>query len=71
MRFYVWKDIVSQSSYFKSVLDLVTFGGVWGDLKPWKTLRVEGSRRNLMGKIIISPRYDIDITGTDLLSLGE
>ena len=24
-----------------------------------------------MGKIITSPRYVIDITGTDLLSLGE
>ena len=24
-----------------------------------------------MGKIFISPRYVIDITGTDLLSLGE
>ena len=24
-----------------------------------------------MGKISVSPRYVIDITGTDLLSLGE
>ena len=24
-----------------------------------------------MGKISISPRYGIDITGTDVLSLGE
>ena len=43
MKFDVWKDIVSQSCYFKSRPDLVTlgeFGG--GNLKSWKTLRVEG-----------------------------
>ena len=27
MKFDVWKDIVSQSSYFKSLSDLVTLGG--------------------------------------------
>ena len=27
MKFDVWKDIVSQSSYFKSRLDSVTVGG--------------------------------------------
>ena len=51
-RFDVWKDIVSQSCYFKSRLDLVTLGmdlGV-GNLKYWKTLRVEGSGYNLVGK---------------------
>ena len=44
MKFDVWKDIVSQSSYFKSRLDLVTLGGGVGkgSLKSWKTLRVEG-----------------------------
>ena len=30
-----------------------------------------GSGRNLVGKISIRPRYVIDITGTDPLSLGE
>ena len=31
MKFEVWKDIVSQSSYFKSRLDPVTLGGVGGE----------------------------------------
>ena len=45
MKFDVWNDIVSQSSYFKSRPDLMTLGGVGGggNLKSWKTLRVEGS----------------------------
>ena len=44
MKFDVGKDIVSQSSYFKSRLDPVTLGRVGvGNLKSWKTLRVEGS----------------------------
>ena len=30
MKFIVWKDIVSPSSYFKSQLDSVTFGGIEG-----------------------------------------
>ena len=30
MKFDVWKDIVSQSSYFKSRLHLVTLRGVGG-----------------------------------------
>ena len=30
MKFEVWKDIVSQRSYFKSRPDLVTSGGVGG-----------------------------------------
>ena len=42
MKFNVWKDILSQSSYSKSQPDLVTLGGVGADLKSWKTLRVEG-----------------------------
>ena len=47
MKFDVWKDIVSQRCYFKSRLDLVTLGGGVelgvGNLKSWKTVRVEGS----------------------------
>ena len=43
MKFYVWKDIVSKSCYFKSRPDLVTLGELEGDLKSWKTLRMEGS----------------------------
>ena len=71
MKFDVWKDIVSQSCYFKSRLDLATLGELGGgNLKSWKTLRVEGLGLNLVGKISASPRYMIDITGTDPLSLG-
>ena len=42
MKFDVWKDVVSRSSYFKSRPDPVKekLGG--GNLKSWKTLRVEG-----------------------------
>ena len=44
MKFDIWKDIVFQSSYFKSRLDMVTLRGVGGgNLKSWKTLRVKGS----------------------------
>jgi len=44
MKFYILKDIVSQSSHFKSRPDLVTFRGVGGgNLKSWKTLSEEGS----------------------------
>ena len=44
MKFDVWNDIVSQSSYCKSRPDLMTLEGVGGgNLKSWKTLRVEGS----------------------------
>ena len=43
MKFDVWNDIVSQSSCFKSRSDLMALGGVGGgNLKSWKTLRVEG-----------------------------
>ena len=42
MNFEVWKNIVSQSSYFISRLDPVTLGGIeGGDLKSRKTFRVE------------------------------
>ena len=45
MKFDVWKDIMSQSSYFKSRPDPVKgkLGGGGRYLKSWKTLRVEGS----------------------------
>ena len=33
MKFEVWKNIVSQSSYFKSQLDPVTLGGIEGGPK--------------------------------------
>ena len=43
MKFDVWKDIVSHSSYFKSLPDPITLGGVGGgNVKSWKMLRVEG-----------------------------
>ena len=42
MKFDVWNDIVCQSSCFKSRLDLLTLGE-GGNLKSWKTLRMEGS----------------------------
>ena len=41
------------------------------DWKSWKTLKTERSALNLVGKISTSPRHMIDVTGTDLLSLGE
>ena len=53
MKFDVWKDIVSQSSYFKSRPNPVTLSGVrveGGNLKSWKTLRVEGSVMKLGGE---------------------
>ena len=34
MKFDVWNDIVSQSSYLKSRPDLVTLGGVGGGGEP-------------------------------------
>ena len=33
MKFYVWKDVVSQSSYFKSRPDPLKLGGVGGEPK--------------------------------------
>ena len=44
MKFDVWKDIMSQSSYFESRPDPVKrkLGG-GRNLKSWKMLRVEGS----------------------------
>ena len=35
MKFDVWNDIVSQSSYFKSRLGLMTLGGVGGGVE-WR-----------------------------------
>ena len=43
IKFDVWKDTMSQSSYFKSRLDLVKEKLVGQNLKSWKMLRVEGS----------------------------
>ena len=61
---------MSQSSYFKSRPDLLTLGGVaGGNLKSWKTFRVEGSVGNMVEKMITSLRCVIVVTGTDLLSL--
>ena len=41
MKFEVWKDVVSQSCYFKSRPELVSLEGLGGgNLKSWKTLRV-------------------------------
>ena len=72
MQFYILKDIVSQSSYFKSRQNSVTSKGVGAEnLKSWKTLRVEGSGWNLVEKLSTSPFYVIHITRKDLLSLGE
>ena len=43
MKFDISKDTKCQTSYFISRPDLVTFRGIRGDLKSWKTFRVEGS----------------------------
>ena len=44
MKLDIWKEFMSQSSYFKSRPDLLTLGGVGGgNRKSWKTLRVEES----------------------------
>ena len=62
---------MSQSSYFKSRPDLLTLGGVGGgNRKSWKTLRVEISGYNLVGRISKRLRYVIDVTGLDSVSLG-
>ena len=42
-----------------------------GNRKSLEMLRVERSGENLVGRISTSPRYFIDITGPDPLSLGE
>ena len=50
----------------------MTFGGAGGgNLKSWKTLRVQRSGLNWVGKISTSTIYVIYISRTDLLSLGE
>ena len=73
MKFDVWKDIVSQSCYFKTRPDLVTLGGGVGRRNwiSWKTPRIERSGRNFVGRISKCRTYVIDITGLDPLSLGE
>ena len=44
MKFDIWKEFMSQSSYFRSRPDLLTLGGDrGGNRKSWKTLRVEES----------------------------
>ena len=51
MKFDIYKDIVSQSSYFKSRPDPVTLGGVGRrNPKSLKTLRVGGTGMKLGGK---------------------
>ena len=42
-----------------------------GNQKSRKTFRVEISGRSLMGRISTNYRYEIEIFGTDLFSLGE
>ena len=54
-----------------SAQDPVTLGELRGDLKSWKTLRLEWLGWNLMGQIRRSPRYMIYITGMDPLCFGE
>ena len=72
MKFNILKDIVSQSSYFQSPPDPLTLGGVGGgNLRSWKTLKSGEIGIKLGGKIKTSPRYVIDIAGTDLLPLGS
>ena len=63
---------MSVSSYFKSWLDLVTLGELEGET--WnlgKLLDWKDQDETWWEKIITSPRYVIDITGTDTLSLGD
>ena len=72
MIFDIYKDFVSQSSYFKSHPDPVTLGGVGGGThESGKTLRVYRSGWNSVERISACPRYVIDITGPDTPSLEE
>ena len=48
MKFDFWKDIVSQSSYFKSRSDPVTLGGVWRGPKILENVLSLGG---LMGRV--------------------
>ena len=51
MKFDFWKDIEYQSSHFKLRPNPVTLGGVGGgNLKSWKTFRVEELGLNLVEK---------------------
>ena len=50
----------------------MTLGGVGeGNRKYWKTIRVERSGSNLVGRIRKCHRYVIDVAGLVPLSLGE
>ena len=63
MKFDIYGDLASQSSYFKFRPYTVILGELEGDNgKSWKMLRVERSGLNLVGRISTSPRYVIDIT---------
>ena len=63
---------MSRSSYFESRSNLLTLGGVGGgNWKSWKTLIVEESGRSLVDRISKCPRYVIEITVLDSLSLRE
>ena len=67
---------MSQMLHFEFESDPGTKGvegetGNLGNYKSWKTLRVERSGWNLVGRISTCRRYVIDVTGLDPLSLGE
>ena len=59
MKFDIWKELISQSSYFKSQPDLLTLGGSWSG----KTEILENAYK--------CRKYVIDVTGVDPPSLGE
>ena len=69
MKFDVWKDIVPQSSHFKYRPDLVTLAG-GGKSKISENAWSGRIGTELGGKNKTSPRYVIEITETDPLSLG-
>ena len=72
MKFDIYEGLVSQSPYYKFQSDLVTLGGIGGgNRKSRKTLRVEKSGSNLVGRISKCRRYVIDVTGLDPIFLGE
>jgi len=71
MKFEVWKDVLSQSSYSKSRLDLVTLGGIeGGGAKILENAQSGGIGMRLGGENSTSPRYVINITGLDPLFFG-
>ena len=72
MKFDFWKDMMSELLfYIPNGSDEGEVRGGGRNLKSWKTLRVEESGGNLVGKLSRSPKYVIDITETDLLCFGE